>query len=118
MMKWIQEVSQALDALGSSLPVACGGFLGALLSLRFLKPDASTSFRLLMLGGGFAASMMLTPGITYLLDIKTVNVLSGLAFLVGLYGMSLISEGNELIKSGALRELVFGRLKKKIDGGE
>lgn len=113
---WFKGLSDALDAIGSSVPMAGGGFFGALLSLRFLSPDASVAFRMVMLFGGFVASIMLVPMVVSMLDIKGVNVTAGISFIVGLYGMSVIAEGNELIRSGALRDLVLGRFKR--DGGE
>lgn len=113
MPHWIKELKDALETIGSSLPIAGGGFFGALLSLRFLNPDASVLFRCVMVAGGFIASIMLVPLVVSLLGIQGVNIMAGISFIVGLYGMSIISEGNELIKSGALRDLVMGRIKRK-----
>ena len=114
-MQWIKELKEALESVGSSLPVAGGGFFGALLSLRFLSPEASVLFRFTMLFGGVAAAVLLVPLVVSTLEIQGVNVMAGIAFIVGLYGISIISEGNELIKSGALRDLVLGRIKRKGD---
>ena len=113
MVQWIKELKDALESVGSSLPVAGGGFFGALLSLRFLSPEASVLFRFTMLFGGVAAAVLLVPLVVSTLEIQGVNVMAGIAFIVGLYGMSIISEGNALIKSGALRDLVLGRIKRK-----
>lgn len=113
---WLKGLSEALDAIGSNVPIAGGGFFGALLSLRFLSPDATLFFRCLMVFGGFISAIMLVPLVVSVLGIKGVNVVAGVSFIVGLYGMSIISEGNELIKNGALRDLLLGRFKK--DGGE
>ena len=117
MTRWIEELSTALNAIGTSLPVATGGFIGALLSMRFLGPSASILFRMVMVVCGFSASVILTPLAVYLLGIHEINVMSGVAFILGLYGMSLVSEGNELIKSGALRETINGWFRKGNNGG-
>lgn len=114
-MQWIKELKDALEAVGSSLSIAGGGFFGALLSLRFLSPDASILFRCLMVVSGFIAAIMLAPLVVSVLNIQGVNIAAGISFIIGLYGMSIISEGNELIKSGALRDLVLGRIKRKGD---
>lgn len=112
-MQWIKELKDALESVGSSLPIAGGGFFGALLSLRFLSPEASVLFRFTMMFGGIAAAVLLVPLVVSVLEIQGINVVAGIAFIVGLYGMSIISEGNELIKSGALRDLVLGRIIKR-----
>jgi hypothetical protein len=116
LMTWLKGVSEAIEALGSNVPITTGGFFGALLSLRFLSPDASILFRCMMVLGGFIAAIMLVPLVVSVLGIQGVNITAGVSFIIGLYGMSIISEGHELIKSGVLRDLVLGRIKRKGDG--
>lgn len=84
-------ISATLDAILASLGLtkgsALGGFFGAVISLRFLEGLSWWKRLSTVIAGTFVAAYV-TPLIVLLFDLN-VKVESGVAFLVGVFGMSL-----------------------------
>lgn len=99
-----------LEALGLKLGVVVGGFIGSVVSLRFAQ-GLSLTGKLSMVFGGLAAAAYLTPLVSLVIDLKA-PIESGIAFLIGLYGMSAIAEGYKFISSGEAMKL----LRQKLGG--
>lgn len=92
-----------IDHISASSGVISASFLGALLSLKWVDKSLSLSIKLVMVTGGFLTARFGTP---LLLEVMSLSDHSsfGVAFFIGIYGMSLIDAGFSQIKNGQLIE--------------
>jgi hypothetical protein len=98
-----------LATLGLSKGATVGGFLGAVVSLRFLEGLAWPQ-RVPTVAGGTIAAAYVTPLVMEVVAL-TPRVEGGIAFLIGVFGMSFTAAFMK-----AIPELV-GTLKDRIGRG-
>ena len=108
-MEWIEAVCAAL---GIKLKVVFFGALGALISLKFFD-NLSTWERWVTFGGGLGLATGLTESVFAWLELTNMKLEAGLAVVIGLFGMSIVSA---LIKT--VRETNWSSIVSKKAGGE
>ena len=87
---------QISDISDASVGKVVASFVGALVSLRFLK-DCSAAEKLLMVLGGSVLSYYSTPVTASWIGLSDVEGLAG--FLVGLFGMAIAAKVYEAIQA-------------------
>lgn len=105
-------VEAFFSALGLKLQVVVAGAIGAFISLRFFD-GLGTRDRWLTFVGGWALASYLTGLAHEYFELKTVSAETGIALLVGLFGMSVVAA---LIK--VIRETDWIGIVKRRGGGE
>ena len=108
----MDSLKVALEVAGVKVGLLAGGFIGAVLSLRFVAAQ-TTWEKVCIVCGGTAASVFLTPIITNYINVNA-STEYGISFLLGVYGMSAMSELYKFIQSGDFLRLA----KKKLGAGE
>lgn len=100
-----------MDDLGIDLKAGVAGFLGAVVSLRFLR-DLTLAQMLLASAGGFFSAGYLTHLIVSWFEFP-VTYFGGVAFVVGLFGQSLAGAIILAIRNADLWGVAKGWLEKK-----
>ena len=92
-----------LEQISASTGTILASFLGAVLSLKWMDNSLSTSAKVTMVVGGFLSACFGTPMLISVMALSD-HVSSGMAFFLGLFGMSLIDAVFAQIKDGRLIE--------------
>ena len=88
--------------LGSPFTI---GLAGAIVALKG-APGATWSERLVNAGAGTLLAGFLTPAVASFFGLQTPPMLSGVAFMLGLFGMNLTSAINDWIRSAKLSDVL------------
>lgn len=108
-MNWLDALAVVLGVKRDALIVA---FLGAVISLKFVPEMDRWWKRLTMVAGGFLCAIYIAPAIADIFEFKA-RAESGITFLIGLLGMSVIAAVVKLVSSGEL----WSALKSKLGAG-
>lgn len=100
-----------MDDLGIDLKAGVAGFLGAVVSLRFLR-DLTLGQMILASVGGFISAGYLTQAIVHWFGFP-LAYFGGVAFVVGLFGQSLAGAIILAIRNADLWGIAKGWLEKK-----
>ena len=101
-----------LTALGLKLQVIVAGAVGAFISLRFFE-GLSTGERWLTFMGGWGTAAYTTGILHEYLELKSIASETGIALLIGLFGMSIVAA---IIK--VIRETNWTSIVKRKAGGD
>lgn len=104
-----------LEALGLKLQVVVAGAIGAFISLRFFE-GLTTAERWLTFAGGWAMAAYLTGLAHEYAELKSTTTETGIALLLGMFGMSIAAALIKLIRSVDWGGIIKGRLGGR-DGG-
>lgn len=97
--------------------IILGGVVGAALSLFALEAATATRSRCVVyVLGGTALAVMATPSVAAYLDVTRPATLTGVALVIGLYGLSLVQESFSWARAGGLK-IAFNAVLKKIGLG-
>lgn len=99
-----------VDKLARS-PFAAG-VAGSLVALRF-APGASWGERALNVLAGSITAAYVSPALAEWLRITSPGLQSGLAFLLGLFGLSLAAAGLQAIRETPLGQVLTGWISRK-----
>lgn len=88
------------------------GVLGSVVSLRWV-PGATVVGRMFHVGSGTVCAGFISPALTEWLHVAPIAVQSGLAFAVGLFGLSLAAAATEAIKAVGWAEVIKGWVSRK-----
>lgn len=91
-------IETLFSALGIKLKTLIAGAAGSAISLKFFD-DLTVFQRWTTFLCGMVLAIFLTEGMAYYLEIKTLSLEVGLAFLIGLFGMSITGSIMQLIKT-------------------
>jgi hypothetical protein len=83
------------------------GLLGAVAGLKFSPGDTLVE-RLLNIASGAACAVYLAPFLAEVLDMTTPAKQSGLAFLLGMFGMNIVAALMQGIKDLRVGEILSG----------
>lgn len=100
-----------LSAMGLKLQVIVAGAVGSFISLRFFD-GLGTGERWATFFGGLGLAAYLTESIFVFFELTSIKIESGLALLIGLFGMSLVAA---VIKT--IRETDWASFVKRRTGG-
>lgn len=100
-------VTALAASMNVTLGVVVGGTVGSSVSALFLMP-AGTALRarLLYFGGGNGLALCGSGLVSELLGVQNAASMSGVALALGLWGIALVIESNDFIRSGGLRDVV------------
>lgn len=93
------------DSVGLDKVSLAGSFFGALISLKWVDASLPRTTRLLMVIGGFLVSVFVTPALVEWFGL-TGRVVGGLAFMLGIVGMSFVDAVAIWVKSGKIGEML------------
>lgn len=102
------DINSLAESVGID-KIVVGGFLGAVLSLRFVDKSLGVLDRALLVLGGLAAAKYGTQLVQAFVDIKG-GYMDGVSFFIGLYGMSLIDALYTPIRDGTLIAKIRGKV--------
>ena len=88
------------------------GVAGSLVALRF-APGASWGERALNVLAGSITAAYVSPALAEWLRITSPGLQSGLAFLLGLFGLSLAAAGLQAIRETPLGQVLTGWISRK-----
>lgn len=88
------------------------GVLGSVVSLRWV-PGITMVGRMFHVGSGTACAGFVAPALAEWLQVASVAVQSGLAFAVGLFGLSLAAAATEAIKAVGWADVIKGWVSRK-----
>ena len=88
------------------------GIGGALAGLRF-APGITLLERVFNVVSGAACAGWLAPAAVSLFDLTSVSAESALAFLIGMFGMSIAAAVAEAVRSVRLAEIITGWISRK-----
>lgn len=100
-----------LDKLGRSQFMA--GAVGALITALRFTPGASWWERLLNTGSGLAMAIYLTPMVAEWWNITSQKYISGVAFAIGMLGVTILAAGLKAIKELPAAQIISGWISKK-----
>ena len=92
------------------------GILGSAISMRFV-PQLKFWQKLTAVASGTAAAVAGTPLIKYTFDIKDEQVLFGVSFFIGVFGLSLIASIFDTLKNTKWVGIIESRLGKTPSDG-
>lgn len=99
-------VTALAASMNVTLGVVVGGTVGSGVSALFLMPAGTTPrARLLYFGGGNGLALCGSGLAGELLGVQNATSMSGVALALGLWGIALVIETNDFIRSGGLRDL-------------
>ncbi len=101
----LEAITSGMTELGLTWSILIAGVAGALISLISLD-GPGVKMKLVTLFGGIALSWFGTPALGSYWGFTKIPVLAGIALVLGLYGLAVIKEFSDLIKSGALKNLI------------
>lgn len=102
------DANQILEGTGLTKGTLLASFFGALLSLRWIDKALGWGAKVTMLGGGFCTAAYGTPVVVKVMEIGE-SVQFGMAFFMGLFGISLIDAVYAQIKDGTLLTAIRAR---------
>lgn len=98
-----------LHRIGIDVTTTTAGVIGGLLSIAFVEKSGLIG-RATAVTGGWACAHFLTPHVKTYFDVAGPG--GGIAFLLGLFGMLIVSALANVIKTINLAELISGWVKK------
>jgi len=105
------------DAMtGYSVATAVWGILGSAVSMRFVTQMGLAKGATAIVSGGLTA-MAATPIVGFIFGIVNEDVLYGVAFFMGLFGLSLTASVFDAIKNTKWTEILESWLRKKGSSG-
>ena len=90
------------------------GTLGALVGLRF-APGLGVVERSINVSSGALVASFLTPVATTVLSVNSPSVESGFAFILGMFGMSIMASVMTGLREVRFGEIITGWLKRRGD---
>lgn len=101
-----------LDPSGLTRNPFAAGALGSLVGLKF-APGVSLLERITNVGAGAACAGYAAPALAEWMHVTSPHVHSGLAFAVGLFGLSLAAAVQQGIRDLKLGEVITGWISRK-----
>jgi hypothetical protein len=114
----LELIIHFMDTMGWTFALLVSGFIGALLSLVSLDGDVTIRIRLVTVGGGIALSWFGAPALGNYWAIPNGPILSGVSFVLGLYGLAIVNELFDFIRSGALKTALTAAINLKLKGSK
>lgn len=108
-----KTIELLMQELQLTIGIILAGLAGAFLSLAIVGVDASFRMRFFSVTGGIFLSWFGAPAVTDYWNITSGAMSTGIALVLGLYGLSVVKELADLIRSGALRFLLPTKLRGK-----
>lgn len=102
------DINQIADGLGITKGTLLASFLGAVLSLRWIDKSLSALIKWVMVVGGFLSANYGAPLLAGVLGMTGGT--AGLAFFLGLFGMSLIDAVYSLFRDGTIAAYLRRRI--------
>lgn len=118
MKNWEEAIAgilAGLAAFGLTWVTFSAGALGGIIAASLLN-TVQIQVRLNKFFLSLIAAGCLTPSAKWYFEIKAQEPLVGVAFLIGLYGVSILTELNTLLQSGAAREWIKTVITKRLGG--
>ena len=112
-------VLEVAAEVGLTQSIAVSGIAGALVSLFTLPVGTPAGDRVRAVGYGVLVAWFTVPALTVYFEVKA-TLAGGLAFVMCLWGLAVVSEGTTLLKSGRLREVLekfLGMFNNRPTGG-
>lgn len=94
------------DELGLTWGMIIAGSVGAMLSLASIDPSTRIMGYVTTVLAGIAISWFGTPAVGTYLEITKIPVLTGIALINGLFGLAVIKEVSDIIRTGGLRSVL------------
>ena len=101
-------VSALINLVGPTIP----GFIGAVISLRFFT-EAGIKAKVAVVGGGWACATFLTGPAVDSFSLAGTKWENGLAFFIGVFGMSFIAALMQGVKELKVAEIIADWLKRR-----
>lgn len=110
----IEIILATIVELGITWAIVICGFAGSCLSLMSIDPSTVTlRTRITTVAAGLALSWFGTPALASYWEITHVPIISGVALLLGLFGIVIVKEIFDFIKSGGLKSFIPSFLRPK-----
>ena len=100
----MESIKLVLETVGIKAGMLFGGFVGAVISLKFVKAETNWE-KIIMVASGTVAAIYGTQVLAYFVTM-TESTQNGASFFLGVYGMGAMHEIYSMIQSGELKAWV------------